>query len=101
MKPLLCCGCGAVGRVVASDTRDPQFESSHRQWNIWNVFICQLLSRKDENKEKEAGNGPFKKMNPLLLNLDYFCCGLIKKNYTLSLKNVFAFMRIDLSVIHH
>ena len=29
--------------------------------NISNVFICQLLSRKDENKEKEAGNGPFKK----------------------------------------
>ena len=29
--------------------------------NILNVFICQLLSRKDENKEKEAGNGPFKK----------------------------------------
>ena len=29
--------------------------------NILNVFICQLLSRKDENKEKEAGNGPLKK----------------------------------------
>ena len=25
------------------------------------VFICQLLYRKDENKEKEAGNGPLKK----------------------------------------
>ena len=23
--------------------------------------MCQLLSRKDENKEKEAGSGPFKK----------------------------------------
>ena len=23
------------------------------------VIICQLQSRKDENKEKEAGNGPF------------------------------------------
>ena len=30
--------------------------------NISNVFICQLLSRKDENKEKEAGNGPLKKV---------------------------------------
>ena len=29
--------------------------------NISNVFICQLLSRKDEDKEKEAGNGPLKK----------------------------------------
>ena len=29
--------------------------------NISNVFICQLLSRKDENKVKEAENGQFKK----------------------------------------
>ena len=28
---------------------------------IMNVFTSQLLSRKDENKEKEAGNGPIKK----------------------------------------
>ena len=39
-------GCGAVGRVVASNTRD--------------LYICKLLSRKDENKEKEAENGPLK-----------------------------------------
>ena len=25
-------GCGAVGRAVASDTRDPRFESRHRQY---------------------------------------------------------------------
>ena len=30
--------------------------------NILNLFICQLLSRKDENKEKEAENGTFKKV---------------------------------------
>ena len=35
--------------------------------NISNVFICQLLSRKDENKEKEAGKGPFKKTINVLL----------------------------------
>ena len=35
-------GCGAVGRAVASDTREPGFKS-------------------DKNKEKEARNGPFKK----------------------------------------
>ena len=29
--------------------------------NISNIFICQLLSRKDENKEKEARKGPFKR----------------------------------------
>ena len=25
------CGCGAVGRAVASDSRDPWFEPQHRQ----------------------------------------------------------------------
>ena len=29
-------GCGTVGRAVASDTRDPEFESSHLQ------FLCSL-----------------------------------------------------------
>ena len=42
-------GCGSVGRAVASDTRGPRFKSSHRQKFIF----------KDENKEKEAGYGPF------------------------------------------
>ena len=54
-------GCGAVDRAVASNTGDPQFESLYRQQNISNVIICQLQSRKDKNKEKEAGNGPLKK----------------------------------------
>ena len=45
-------GCGSVGWAVASDTRDPQFESRHRQ-----NFIYQLYDRKGE-KEKEAGNDP-------------------------------------------
>ena len=40
-------------RAVASDTRDPWFESRHQQ-----NFINQLYNRKDENKEKEARNGP-------------------------------------------
>ena len=35
--------------------------SNHDIGNISNVFICQLLSRKDENKEKEAEKGPLKK----------------------------------------
>ena len=29
--------------------------------NILNIFIFQMLYRKDENKVKEAGTGPFKK----------------------------------------
>ena len=50
-------GGGSVGRAVTSDASGPRFESSHRQKFILNIY-CQL-SRKDENKEKEAGNGPF------------------------------------------
>ena len=46
-------GCGSVGRAVASNTRDLSFKSRNRQ-NI----IYQLYNRKDENKVKEAGNGP-------------------------------------------
>ena len=50
-------GCGSVGRVVASETRDPRFVSRHGKY-----FLYQLYNRKDENKEKEARNGPtFKK----------------------------------------
>ena len=52
-------GCGSVGRAVTSNSRGPQFESSHWQKIILNID-CQLYW-KDENKEKEAGNGPFKK----------------------------------------
>ena len=46
-------GCGSVGRVVGSDTRGPQFESSRSQNYLVNIFT--FNSCKDENKEKEAG----------------------------------------------
>ena len=49
-------GCGAVGRAVASDTRGPRY------WQLLlNNYLQLTVCRKDENKEKEAGNGPFKK----------------------------------------
>ena len=51
-------GCGVVGRGVASDTRGPGFESSHQQL-LLNIYLLLTVCRKDENKEKEAGNGPF------------------------------------------
>ena len=51
-------GFGAVGRLVASDTRGPGFESSHRQL-LLNNYLLLTVCRKDENKEKEAQNGPF------------------------------------------
>ena len=54
-------GCGSVGRAVASNTRGPRFESSHRQKFIYtlNISLLSTVYRKDENKGKEAGNGPF------------------------------------------
>ena len=32
-------GRGSVGRAVASDTRDPRFESQHRQNFIYQLYI--------------------------------------------------------------
>ena len=43
---------GAVGREVASHTRNPRFESGHRKY-----YLLSTVS-KDENKEKVTGNGP-------------------------------------------
>ena len=53
-------GCGAVGRAVASDTRGPRFESSHRQKFICILNICFLstVCWKDENKEKRGQEWP-------------------------------------------
>ena len=50
-------GGGAVGKAAASNTRGLRFESQHRKV-LLNVVYCQLYL-KDENKEKEAGSGPF------------------------------------------
>ena len=65
---LLGSGCGSVGKAVVSDTRGPRFESSHRRTFYWTLLI--QLCRKDENKEKEAGNAPFfSKKNIFLLQI--------------------------------
>ena len=48
-------GFGSVGRVVASNSRGLWFEFSHQKKFYW-AFYCQLYW-KDENKEKEGGNG--------------------------------------------
>ena len=66
-------GCGTVDSTVASDTRGPGFESSHRQLLLFNLFT---VSRKHENKEKEAGNGPLQNQTiekrPVLNSNVYF-----------------------------
>ena len=43
-------GCGSVGRMNGSDTRDPRFESQHRP-----NFTSSIFNRKGENKDEEAG----------------------------------------------
>ena len=44
-------GCGTVGKAVASNTREPQFDSQHRL-----RFICQLCNiEKTKVKEKRPG----------------------------------------------
>ena len=56
-------GCGSVGRAVASDTRGPRFESSHRQkFNIEQLLDtvnCVLKRRKI--KKKRPGMAHFLK----------------------------------------
>ena len=68
-------GCGSVGRVVSSKSRGPWFESSHWQKIILNIF-CQLYW-KDENKEKEAWNGPFKKCAQMAFAKRHVQCNLV------------------------
>ena len=71
-------GCGAVGRVVTSDTRGPGIESSHQQL-LLNIYLLLTVCRKDENKEKEAGNGQFFLKKKLLLrtfSTHLICCGV-------------------------
>ena len=57
-------GCDSVGRAVASDTRDPRFESRY-----WQTFIYQLYNRKYKNEEKETRNG---------LSFKKGCCTLVE-----------------------
>ena len=47
-------GCDSVGRAVASDTRGPRFESSHRQiyYLYWTYIYCQLCIEKTKIKTR-------------------------------------------------
>ena len=69
-------GCGSVGKAVASDIRGPQFESSH--WHkfilILNICLLSTVHWKDENKEKEAGYGPFFKKLFISFRMVNSCC---------------------------
>ena len=51
-------GCASVGSIVASDSRDPWFDSSHRQ-NLFSMFTFNCIEETNI-KKNEARNGPFK-----------------------------------------
>ena len=53
-------GCDSVGRAVASNTRGPRFESSHRQNFYWKIVYYQLYW-KDKINKKRPGMAHFKK----------------------------------------
>ena len=50
-------GCSSVGKVVASNTRDARFESSHRQ-TVYYLLAVKCIE-KTKRKEKETGVGAF------------------------------------------
>ena len=48
-------GCGSVGRAVASNTRGPQFKSSHRQnlyWTFVYLFTINCIEKTKINKKR-------------------------------------------------
>ena len=59
---LTCVWAVVVAQLAERSPPTPEIRGSNLDiGNISNVFTCQLLSRKDENKEKETRNGPLKK----------------------------------------
>ena len=54
---------------ATSDNRGPGFEYSHWQL-LLNIYLLLTVCRKVENKEKEAGNGPFFKKSLQTLRFD-------------------------------
>ena len=56
-------GCGSVGRAVTANTRDPQFESSHRQ-----IFIRTKRSeraKRDHSVLREVEKMGYKNFSPV------------------------------------
>ena len=52
-------GCGSVGRAVTSDTRGPQFESSHRQMFIWDIcLLSTVLTKKAGGQVQHQSSQP-------------------------------------------
>ena len=60
-------GCGSVGRLVASDSRGPQFESSHLQ-NLYWIFTVTCIE-KAKIKKKGVWNGSISKIEKICSTL--------------------------------
>ena len=58
--------CGSVGRAVASNTKDLQFESSHRQFSYWQLG-------NDKNNDKEGGLNLLKKYSIVIIKHGKSC----------------------------
>ena len=61
-------GCGSVGREVASDSRGPRFESSHRQ-TLFYLYTVNCIE-KTKIKEKRPGMALRSASNLENLNFD-------------------------------
>ena len=74
-RELYHCRAVVVAQLAERSLPTPEIHGSNP--DIGNIsivkFICQLLSRKDENKEKEAGKGPLKKL--------YHCATTVLRNF--------------------
>ena len=46
--------CGSVGRVVASNSRGPQFESSHQKTFILNIYLLSTVLKRRKKKSKRG-----------------------------------------------
>ena len=55
------CGCGSVGKAVASNSRGPWFESRHRQKINEHSLLSTALKRR-KIKKKRPGIAPFRKL---------------------------------------
>ena len=90
-------GCGSVGRAVASNTRGPRFESSHRQNLYWTLFTvsCQ---EKTKIKKKRPGMAHLKKSHTSALKHSYKWGTWKDKWYHHPwLWNISAFCTLDMS----
>ena len=50
-------GCGAVGRVVALDTRDPWFEFSHQQYYLLSTILKSKQHRFGDDQSSSSASG--------------------------------------------